>query len=417
MFALKKKSLKSDMQIASVQEKCNALMWQIKKWQGLQLLYMPGVTTPLQAPEDNTKDNDLKTTETVPLFLPSNLDPARRERICLHHVAEHEQLLHMAHIQDSLAELRHARKICHRLLVNHYTQIAGQGKQINTRSRTVLNSIESRISKFVERYRIAYNALLQLDPDGDWRETYLELKDSDNRGPGKESNEDGPGDGSYFCSWIWLSNPRALDATDVGVGEEGASEEDVNELLHVEWTTSFARLERWAEEVELLQEEMQQVVMFLEWKSRDWLMKADARQETSTLDIQSGLNAYARKQAAVYHDLVISFVTSWWPTLVSYRLQHSWATDYMTVHGVSLTGTNVPASQACGIFKFRLLNKPHGTASIATSDPSYPSDSPMVEAADANDHPLLEEANYRKGSNLEDSDSDLVDFLDDDMDF
>lgn len=82
------------------------------------------------------------------------------------------------------------------------------------------------------------------------------MKDSDNRGPGKESNEDGPGDGSYFRSWIWLLNPRAPDATDVGVGEEGASEEDVNELLRVEWTTSFARLERWAEEVELLQEEM-----------------------------------------------------------------------------------------------------------------------------------------------------------------
>lgn len=89
----------------------------------------------------------------------------------------------------------------------------------------------------------------------------------------------------------------------------------------------------------------------------------------------------------------------------------------MTVYGVSLTNTNVPALRACGIFKFRLSNKPCGAASVAASDPSYPSDSPMVEAADANDHPLLEEANYSKGSDSEDSDSDLVDFLDDDMDF
>ena len=93
MFALKKKSLKLDMQITSVQEKRNALMWQIRGWRGLQLLYMPGVATPLQAPEDNAEDNDLETAETVPLFLPSNLDPARHERICLHHVAEHERLL------------------------------------------------------------------------------------------------------------------------------------------------------------------------------------------------------------------------------------------------------------------------------------------------------------------------------------
>ena len=113
----------------------------------------------------------------------------------------------MAHIQDSLAELCHTHKIHRRLLVNHYTQIAGQGQQINTRSCTVLNSVESHISKFVERYRVAYNALLWLDPDGDWRETYLELKDSDNWGPGKESNEDGPNNSSYFRSWIWLLNP------------------------------------------------------------------------------------------------------------------------------------------------------------------------------------------------------------------
>lgn len=146
-------------------------------------------------------------------------------------------------------------------------------------------------------------------------------------------------------------------------------------------------------------------------------MKADARQETSTLDIQSGLNTYARKQAAVYHDLAISFVTSWRPTLVSYHLQHLWAMDYMTVHGVSLTDTNVPALRVHRIFKFRLSNKPRGAASVAASDPSYPSDSPMVEAADTNDHPLLEEANYSEGSDLEDSDSDLADFLDDDMDF
>ena len=75
----------------------------------------------------------------------------------------------MAHIQDSLAELRHACKIHCRLLVNHYTQIARQGQWINTHSCTVLNSVESCISKFVKCYRIAYNALLRLDPDGNWQ--------------------------------------------------------------------------------------------------------------------------------------------------------------------------------------------------------------------------------------------------------
>jgi hypothetical protein len=388
-------------------------MRQVKKWQGLQLIYMPGVVVaPLQAPEDDAEDNNIEKAETVPLLLPSSLDPARRERICLHQVAEHERLLRMAHLQDSLVELRHARKIRRKLLMNHYMQVAGQGHRANTRSRTVLNSVERRITKFVERYRIAYQALLQLDPDGDWRETYLELKDSDNRGPGKEKDEKGPGDGSYFRSWIWLQNPRAPDAAD-SEAEEGVSEADVYELLRVEWTSSFARLERWVEEVELLQEEMRWVVTFLEWKSRDWLAKVDTRRGTSAPDVQSGLNAYARKQAAVYHDLAVSFAKLWQPTLVSYSLQHSWATEYMTKHGVSLDDTNISVSRARGIFKFRLSNKPCGATSTAVLAPPNP---PTVKAT-ANDHPLLEEAYYSEDSGSEDSDFDLGDDWGDDLDF
>ena len=397
-------------------------MRQIKKWREIQLTYMPGVIATLQeADEDNDEDNEIVVAETIPLILPSGLDPAIREIICLHQVSEHERVLRMAHLQDSLAELRHTRKIRRKLLLNHYMQVAGHGTRSNTRSRTVLNGVENRITKFVERYRVAYKALLQLDPNGDWRETYLELKDSDNRGPGKEDSEKGTGDGSYFRSWIWLSNPRATDTAGGEAGEEGASEEDVNELLRVEWTTSFARLERWTEEVELLQEEMRRVVTFLEWKSADWLAKVDARQGTSTLDIQSGIGAYARKQAAVYHDLAVSFVKLWGPTLKSYDLEHSWLTEYTAHHGISLADANVSVSRR-GIFKFRLSKKSRGTtvASAAGSAPpvakasadnrplseeATANDHPILEEATANDHPLLEEAHYSEDNNSEDSNS------------
>jgi hypothetical protein len=175
------------------------------------------------------------------------------------------------------------------------------------------------------------------------------LKDSDNRGPGKESDEKGAGDGTYFRSWIWLSNPQVRDVVDGEVGEEGASEEDVNEVVRVEWTTSSARLERWVEEVQLLQEEMRRVIMFLEWKSCDWLTRVEARRGNVTPDIQSGLNAYTRKQAAIYHDLAVSFAKLWRPTLVSYGLQSSWVTGYMTEHNVSLTRMwRIGLPGACG---------------------------------------------------------------------
>ena len=275
----------------------------------------------------------------------------------------------------------------------------------------MLNSIESRIVKFVEHYRIAYRALLQLDPSGDWQEVFLELKDSNNRGPGKENDEEGTGDGSYFRSWIWLPNPRVPDGVDGKAGEEGASEEDINEVLCVEWTTSFARLERWVKEVELLQEEMRRVIVFLEWKSVDWSGKVGARNGSSALDIQSGLNAYAKKQAAIYHGLAMSFAKFWRPTLMSYGLEHSWATKYLTSHGVSLTDADISIPCAWGIFKFRLSNRYPGAVPVEVTAPS---DEP-VSMATTNDCIILEEAEGSEDSGLDSSDSDSEDW-DDDLD-
>ena len=395
-------------------------MRQIKKWQQLQLIYMPGTTTHQFDPsEDNdAEDDNAEMAENVPLYLPSSLDSETRARVCVQQVAEHEQLLRMAQLQDSLIELRHTCKIRRQLMMNHYTQVAGQGTRANTRSRAVLNGIENRIAKYVERYRVARKALLRLDPTGDWQDTYLELKDSDNRGPGKDINERGVGDGSYFRSWIWLPNPCAPPSSDSATGEgstleeEGASEEEVNEALRVEWTTSFARLERWNEEVELLQEEMRRTVMFLEWKSQRWVAKVEGPKGNSTPDIQSGLNAYAKKQAAIYHNLAVSFARLWRPTLVSYCLQHSWITNYLIEHGISLTDIGPPVSSARGIFKFRLSDGSHDPASTAATVPST--------AATTNDSPIINETNpnNRQDSDLDDSGLEDSDFdWDDDPDF
>lgn len=389
-------------------------MRQIKKWRELQLVYMPGVIATAQLSEHGAEDIDGELAESVPLNLPSSLNPEQQERICLQQVAEHERLLRMAQLQDSLIELRHTRKIRHKLLMNHHIQVAGQGQRASTRSPAVLNTVEDRIAKFVERYRVAHRALLQLDGTGDWKETFLELQDGDNRGPGKERDEERAGDGSYFRSWIWLPNPRAPDAIDGESGEEGASEEDVAEVIRVEWTTSFARLERWTEEVELLQEEMRRVVTFLQWKSADWLARTEVRSGDLALDIQSGFSAYAQKQAAIYHNLAISFAKLWRPTLVSYGLEHSWATEYMQKHEVSLQDTNGSTFRKRGIFRFRLSGE---TCDIIS--PSVPaiSEPPNTNVTVSHDS-LLEEATYCEDSSSEDSAFDLdTDLDDDDLDF
>ena len=387
-------------------------MRQIRRWRQVQLIYMPGaVAPPLPTHraeiDDNDNDNepgDLESPEKTPLILPSAVHFARRDLICLHQVSEYERQLRLAQLQDSLIELRRVRRIRHSLLMNHQTQIAGQGQRANTRSRTVITGIEDRITKFAQRYRAAHHALLQLDPTGEWQATYLELKEEDNRGPGKEDYEQGLGDGSYTFSWIWLLNPRARDGSgsEVGNGEGGVSDEEVNDVMRVQWTTSHARMERWSEEVELLQEEMRRVVAFLEWKSGHWLEKQGARLTMAAPSIQSGLQAYARKQAAIHHNLAVSFSKLWRQTLVSYDLEHSWLTQFMEKHGIPLTDTNTPTARGRGIFRTRVAGETDSGCPVAAAlhVPSQDSSSFGMDA------PIpLEEAHYIAGGEDEDNDS------------
>ena len=172
----------------------------------------------------------------------------------------------------------------------------------------------------------------------------------------------------------------------------------MNEALRVEWTTSFARLERWKEEVELLQEEMRRVVMFLQWKSQNWLAKVEVRRGNTTPDMESGLDAYARKQAAIYQNLAGSFTKLWRPTLVSYNLEHSWATAYLRRNGVVSAET--------------------GELAVGTQASTV---SPSFATAAATDDPLvLEEYDYDKdsedSSDTEGSSSDFEDDWADDLD-
>ena len=160
-----------------------------------------------------------------------------------------------------------------------------------------------------------------------------------------------------------------MDGIEAVHGEGGASDEEVNDVMRVQWTTSRARMERWVEEVELLQEEMRQVVGFLEWKSENWFAKKDIRSTTTPSGIQSGLQAYAWKQATIYHDLTVSFSRLWRPTLVSYNLQHSWITEYMEQHKIPLSDTNVSTSWAQGIFKARVLNETDSGSSQVSITP------------------------------------------------
>jgi len=84
--------------------------------------------------------------------------------------------------------------------------------------------------------------------------------------------------------------------------------------FRLEWSKAYARQARWSEEVALLREEMRRVLVFLGWKSNDWLQKGDSKVVSALTDCPhqlEGLRAYACRQANVFSDIHNHFLGIW----------------------------------------------------------------------------------------------------------
>ena len=270
--------------------------------------------------EDKEEPSQRVKAESIILWLPSQLDPKDRDTICLGGVVKSEKELRLGQLVDSLNDLRRARRTRRGLMTFHKVQLAGQGQKTQTKSQAAMKTIQVRIDRSIQRYRVARNALLSLDPCGDWTKLYPPLSDHDNRGPGKEPEEIPGSDGKWAPSWIWTSTTSTV------------SRDEVNKDMRVEWAQSVARADRWEEEVTLLQEEMRRVVQFLEWRSSDWLAKADIRADSVSPAVQAGLSAYAKEQSALFHNLAVRFCQYWRSSLIKLSLSHNWATTFLETH-------------------------------------------------------------------------------------
>ncbi|KAG0695574.1 hypothetical protein DFH29DRAFT_264856 [Suillus ampliporus] len=71
------------------------------------------------------------------------------------------------------------------------------------------------------------------------------------------------------------------------------------EDMRIEWCKARARVMCWAEEVELLKEEMRRVLQFFEWDAQCWdeWGLGNTLQDT---DEREGRTAYAKRQAVLH---------------------------------------------------------------------------------------------------------------------
>jgi hypothetical protein len=106
-------------------------------------------------------------------------------------------------------------------------------------------------------------------------------------------------------SWIWKL-PRATGGTeDDSIIDEA---EEASQALKIEWAKTQARAQRFAEEEELVVEEMRRVLSYFAWKANWWRNDAG---NGSNERVRRGCAAYAERQAHLIDSLRNKFEEIW----------------------------------------------------------------------------------------------------------
>ncbi|KAF7441031.1 hypothetical protein PC9H_001380 [Pleurotus ostreatus] len=325
---------KTTLQAAELQEKRNNLGRRIELWRAEQAEYMPSISSDLEQRAGSTP-------EKISLLLPSQV-PATSE---LTSIRDKEMRIRLAQADDALMELRRLLRITAGLTEYKYTQV-GFAQAANTRARSQINRFKDKVLLTAQRYRAAHQALLSLNPQGDWITRLRRLDDADIRWPGRNQDE---AEGTREISWIWRASgarasgsailrpqrppirspfqtPSSRDLltssrptpSQSSAGPEHspslASDSEIGEALRVEWAKSYARAARWAEEVSLVIEEMRRVVVYLDWKAQWWRSRCQQRPDVARA-LQEGMNAYASRQSKMLCTMRAQFAAAWLPVL------------------------------------------------------------------------------------------------------
>ncbi|KIY53328.1 hypothetical protein FISHEDRAFT_33526 [Fistulina hepatica ATCC 64428] len=334
----------TDAQQMSLMTRRAKLRRGITRLRRAQNIHTPTAIQAAEAWALQVKDSDDRLAELVPLFLPSSLSPAQCASIPSS-TCDTEARLRHAQCQSALDGVRSFLFIKTGLISYRKSHVRHQGA--TTRSRSLLERNEVKIQYHAAKYNMARRALIALlgVESVTWpllRKKDLRLpEDSENlarrsqrkiRGKKRKNIDDettpqqendsedaevderpldarlshlkrcreAMGDGYRQISWIWNS-----------AGASGAmTDNELCEVLRVEWSKAYSRTKRWCEEVLLLKEEMRRTLVSFEHKADWWDMQVQGPL-TDDEQLSEGASAYAKKQAHLYRSLAAECRRLW----------------------------------------------------------------------------------------------------------
>ena len=202
------KGQKTSKQLADLEEKRSSLIRQIQIWRPIQVAYTPHVATLLPLVDSVDEPGSQYThPKSAPLCFPSSLPSEIRRRAEMKEMCDAERRLWEPQADDALADVHWFRRTIQGLWQFKKLNVSGTGNKPNTWMLDLYNRIDYKLQRAANQYRIAYAALMALDPNGSWREHLKELNPVDIRGPRRDP--DHPEDaktssGRFILSWMWL---------------------------------------------------------------------------------------------------------------------------------------------------------------------------------------------------------------------
>ncbi|KAG1726729.1 uncharacterized protein EDB91DRAFT_1061499 [Suillus paluster] len=264
----------TDNQEGKMLQRSNTLQWRIDAWAKMQELYMLFLTA-LRASESSVSNNVAAAPESIKLCLPSHIS---RTVPCDTRLQAIEWKLRYGQAHNALCSLHLNLRAQTAILKYKDRHLCGQGA--NTQAQNTLKAIEARIEAAASTYEHAHKSLIVLAPRVNQTQ-------------------------SGTIPWKVGSSSFLLPSQAHGQSD-----------MQIEWCKARAQAMRWAEDVELLKEEMRRVLQFFEWDAQRWDERSlgNALQDTDT-DKRKGQTVYAKRQAVLRRILVESFKTSWADTL------------------------------------------------------------------------------------------------------
>ncbi|KAJ6556339.1 hypothetical protein B0H19DRAFT_947312 [Mycena capillaripes] len=292
-------------------ERETKLRRKIDAWMSVQELFIPEVKLLRERDDDARKRAAV--TQVVPglraqdmkLWLPSAIGTRAQ---CDESLRDYEYQLRKGQAFQALDEMRNVLIL--RTREYHRKDARHHGVKAKTRAQTRVKGWQARIDEAAATYRAARSALAALGvalKRKEWELHLKPLREEDVRGrPNPHfADEDRQREEKLPLSWIW----RVQEG-----GAAGCCSSDTDRwtVLRIEWAKTRAKAMRYAEEVDLLDEEMRRVLQFLDWRTGWWRSLIGLRSTVQPeAGLQDGHKAYAEKQGAYMEGLAERFRGLW----------------------------------------------------------------------------------------------------------